>query len=105
MENRTMAGFRKKINEDTTFVHDREDRAKDAIEKIFILCCSRDCSKLEKMDQTKVGELSWTSLSSTAKTLLKVEPNLDSSLSWIRGHWPRIFLIQLELRQIVAGAI
>ena len=55
MENRTMAGFRKKINEDTTFVHDREDRALDAIEKIFILCCSRDHSKLEKMDQTKVG--------------------------------------------------
>ena len=55
MDKRTMAGFRKKINEDTTFVHDREDRAKDAIEKIFILCCSRDHGKLEKTDQTKVG--------------------------------------------------
>ena len=55
MENRTMAGFRKKINQDTTFVHDREDRALDAIEKIFVLCCSRDHSKLEKMDQTKAG--------------------------------------------------
>jgi len=27
------------------------------------------------------------------------------SLSGIRGHWPRIFLLQLELRQIVAGII
>jgi hypothetical protein len=59
----------------------------------------------KKWTKQKSGELSWTSLSSTAKTLLKVEPNLDSSLSWIRGHWPRIFLLQLELRQIVAGAI
>jgi hypothetical protein len=59
----------------------------------------------KKWTKQKSGELSWTSLSSTAKTLLKVEPNLDSSLSGIRGHWPRIFLLQLELRQIVAGAI
>jgi hypothetical protein len=56
----------------------------------------------KKWTKQKSGELSWTSLSSTAKTLLKAEPNLDSSLSWIRGHWPRIFLIQL-VRQIVAG--
>jgi hypothetical protein len=59
----------------------------------------------KKWTKQKSGELSWTSLSSTAKTLLKVEPNLDSSLSGIRGHWPRIFLLQLELRQIVAGTI
>ena len=31
--------------------------------------------------------------------------SIKISLSWIRGHWPRIFLIQLELRQIVAGTI
>ena len=58
----------------------------------------------KKWTKQKSGELSWTSLSSTVKTLLKVEPNLDSSLSGIRGHWPRIFLLQLELRQIVAEA-
>jgi hypothetical protein len=34
----------------------------------------------------------------------KIE-SIKISLSWIRGHWPRIFLLQLELRQIVAGAI
>ena len=31
--------------------------------------------------------------------------SIKISLSGIRGHWPRIFLIQLELRQIVAGTI
>ena len=30
--------------------------------------------------------------------------SIKISLSWIRGHWPRIFLIQL-VRQIVAGII
>jgi hypothetical protein len=75
------------------------------LKKFSYFAAAEIAANWKKWTKQKSGELSWTSLSSTAKTLLKVEPNLDSSLSGIRGHWPRIFLLQLELRQIVAGAI
>jgi len=76
-----------------------------SLKKFSYFAAAEIVANWKKWTKQKSGELSWTSLSSTAKTLLKAEPNLDFSLSWIRGHWPRIFLLQLELRQIVAGAI
>jgi hypothetical protein len=76
-----------------------------SLKKFSYFAAAEITANWKKWTKQKSGELSWTSLSSTAKTLLKAEPNLDSSLSGIRGHWPRIFLCSLELRQIVAGAI
>ena len=74
-----------------------------SLKKFSYFAAAGIAANWKKWTKQKSGELSWTSLSSTAKTLLKAEPNLDSSLSGIRGHWPRIFLIQL-VRQIVAEA-
>ena len=58
---------------------------------------------LEKIDKVQFED--WKK----EQEKLRKKKNKNSStflrLSWIRGHWPRIFLIQLELRQIVAGTI
>ncbi len=55
------------------------------------------CKIYEQMDE----ELQVQNLGQNEQKITRIK----ISLSWIRGHWPRIFLIQLELRQIVAGTI
>ncbi len=54
MDNRSMQLVREKIQE-ITFEYDREDRALKAIEKIYMLVCSRDGWSISKMEKTKLG--------------------------------------------------
>ena len=49
-----MQKVRSEINK-LTFEYDREDRALKAIEKIYILVCSRDSWSISKMEKTKLG--------------------------------------------------
>jgi len=54
MDKRSMSLVREKI-QGITFEYDREDRALKAIEKIYMLVCSRDSWSISKMEKTKLG--------------------------------------------------
>jgi hypothetical protein len=56
MDNRTMAGFRKKINEDTTFVHDREDRQRMPLKKFSYFAAAGIVANWKKWTRQKSGE-------------------------------------------------
>ena len=51
---KSMQNVRDGIN-GITFEYDREDRALKAIEKIYMLVCSRDRWSISKMEKTKLG--------------------------------------------------